>query len=207
MWLTIDFGDREGCRHQQRLAVGTPYGCGGTVLQLGDGLRFTGAPQRQQPHLRTGTCTYRINAHEGQGSIIGTDCGRGIAAVPEGQLLGPGVGVVEVDAPQVGTVFVGRLALRIGGRIGVDGLHAVDRERPVGRNGNAGDVANLEDVGPCNRLLAHGICQHGKDGQAQKSDISPHDGDYTTSVGVGRQTGDRRISPLRLLLRFDVDHF
>ena len=126
-----------------------------------------------------------IHADEGQGAIVGTDRGRGIAAVPEGQLLGLRVGVVEVDAPQMGAVFVGRLAFGIGGRIGVDALHAVDRERSVGRNGNAGDVANLEDVGAGNRLLAGGACQHGKDGQTQNSKKSPHEGDYTTCEETG----------------------
>ena len=62
----------------------------------------------------------------------------------------------------------------------MDGLHTVDRERSVGCNGNTGDVANLQDVGARNRLLARGACQHDEGGQTQKSDISPHDGDYTT---------------------------
>ena len=68
-------------------------------------------PRSETTTPAVGACAYRIYAHEGQGSIIGTYCGRRIAAVPEGQLLGPGIGAVEVDAPQVSAVFVGRFTL------------------------------------------------------------------------------------------------
>ena len=169
--LALEFGNRDRGGHQQRLAVGPPYGRGGAVLQFRDDLRLTGTAQRQQPDLRMGTCRRRpgIHAHEGQGAIVGTDCGRGIAAVAEGQLLGPRVGVVEVDAPEVGAVSVGGLAFGIGGRFGVDGLHAVDRERPVGRHRDAGDIANLQNVGAGNWLFAGRAARQRQDGKTQKS--------------------------------------
>ena len=166
--LAVEFGDGDGGGHEQRLAVGPPDGCRGAVLQFRDGLRLAGTAQRQKPDLRTGTRAGGIHTDEGQGAIVGTDGGRGIAAVAEGQLLGLGVGIVEVDAPQVGTVFVGGLAFGIGGRVGVDGLDAVDRERSVGRHGDAGDIANLEDVGAGDRLLAARRWRAGADPEQQE---------------------------------------
>ena len=89
-----------GVGHQQRLAVGPPYGRGGAVLEFRDSLRLAGTAQGQEPDLGLGSRAGGIDADEGEGAIVGTDGGRGIAAVPEGQLLGLRVGVVEVDAPQ-----------------------------------------------------------------------------------------------------------
>jgi hypothetical protein len=167
-------GNRRG--YQQSLPSAARRGCG-AVLQFGYSLRLAGTAQGQKPDLGLGPHAGGIRADEGQGAIVGTDRRRGIAAVPESQLLRLRVGIIEVDAPQKGTVFVSRFAFGIGGRIGVYAMHAVDCERSVGSNGNAGDVANFEDIGAGNWMLTGCACQHGKYRQTQKCKKSPHEGD------------------------------
>ena len=113
------------------------------MLQFGYSLRLAGTAQGQKPDLGLGSRAGRIGADEGQGTIAGAERRRRIAALAEGQLLRPGGGAIEIDTPEMGTVFIGGLALAIGRRFAVNALHTVDSEGSVGRYRNAGDVADF----------------------------------------------------------------